>query len=145
MCFSASLDEKLTGPTISAALKKFLCVIDGFFMRVCPLLQCIESCLTRLRTSSWEFISTLGYELDIIRGHLRFRWSIWVGSNSPLFLFCSIVVVRKNLICPPGSFTPLPVWPPSQWSSLIFFISMPRPRTTVGYVPYCPRILRPAL
>lgn len=30
---------------------------------------------------SWEFLTTLGYEWDVIRGRLPYRWTIWVRTN----------------------------------------------------------------
>ena len=36
--------------------------------------------------SSWEFVTTLDYEWDVLRGHRPFRWTIWVGSNTRFLL-----------------------------------------------------------
>jgi hypothetical protein len=69
--------------------------------------------ITQLPTSSWEFLITLDYEWNIIRGRRRYRWTIWVCNNS---LFCDIPA-GDNLICSSGRSTPLPVWPPS-WLSV---------------------------
>jgi hypothetical protein len=35
-------------------------------------------------TRSWEFVSTLNYEWSIIRGHERYRWTIWVRDDRAL-------------------------------------------------------------
>jgi len=32
--------------------------------------------------SSWEFLTTLGYEVNIIRGRRPYRWTIWVSTGS---------------------------------------------------------------
>jgi hypothetical protein len=33
-------------------------------------------------TSSWEFVTTLDYELSIIRGHRPYQWTIWVCNRN---------------------------------------------------------------
>ena len=42
-------------------------------------------CLTQLSTPSWEFMTTLGYEWNIIHQRLQYRWTIWVRNHSPFF------------------------------------------------------------
>ena len=32
-------------------------------------------------TDSWEYATSLYYEWDVIRGHQRYRWTIWVGPH----------------------------------------------------------------
>ncbi len=44
---------------------------------------------TSIRTYSWEYVTTLHFELDIIRGRRSYRWTIWVCSDrsfSPVVL-----------------------------------------------------------
>ena len=38
--------------------------------------------IAHFRTSSWEFLITLDYEWNIIRGRRRYRWTIWVCIDS---------------------------------------------------------------
>lgn len=57
-----------------AVLKKFLCLVDGFFI--------------------WEFMTTLGYEWNIIQERHRCRWTIWVYS---LTRVATLVVVAINI------------------------------------------------
>jgi hypothetical protein len=60
---------------------------------------------------SWEFLTTLDLEWNVIRGRRPHRWTIWVSSHSPFFfLFCD-TSVANNLICSPGRSTPLLDWP----------------------------------
>jgi hypothetical protein len=39
----------------------------------------------QLPTLSWEFMTTLDYEWNIIQERIRFRWTIWVRNDSPIF------------------------------------------------------------
>ena len=39
------------------------------------------STLIRTGTSSWEYVTTLDFELDLIRGRRPYRWTIWVCSG----------------------------------------------------------------
>jgi len=57
-----------------AVLKKFLCLVDGFFI--------------------WEFMTTLGYEWNIIQKRPRFRWTIWVYS---LTRVATLIMVAINI------------------------------------------------
>lgn len=36
-------------------------------------------------TLSWEFVTTLDYEWDVIRGRRPYRWTIWVSSPGRFF------------------------------------------------------------
>ena len=63
---------------VSEVLKKVLCIVDGFFMWACLSLQCVSYFITRLHSHSWEFMTTLGYEWNIIQKRLRYGWTIWV-------------------------------------------------------------------
>ena len=50
---------------------------------------------------SWEFVTTLEYEWDIIRGRIPYQWTIWVR-NDILFALvsCSRVHLSLGLIFP---------------------------------------------
>jgi hypothetical protein len=39
---------------------------------------------SQLRTGSWEFITSLHYEWDVIRGRQAYRWTLWVRDDKPL-------------------------------------------------------------
>ena len=70
-------------------------VSSGWLLHVgLPLVTtyCITQLSRQLPTLSWEFMTTLGYEWNIIHERLRFRWTIWVRNDSPIFLFCDIPV-----------------------------------------------------
>src|SRR6266852_5486704 len=63
-------------------------VFGGWFLHVgLPLVTMCYS--TQLPTPGWEFMTTLGYEWNIIHQRLRYRWTIWVRNHSPFFLICS--------------------------------------------------------
>jgi hypothetical protein len=62
-------------------------------------------------TYSWEFLTTLDYEINIIRGHIPYRWTIWVRVSS----LCNLPLpptqslgLTSNL----GRSTPFPVLQP---------------------------------
>ena len=38
---------------------------------------------------SWEFLTTLEYEWDVIRGRRPYRWTIWVRGNMRFTLVSS--------------------------------------------------------
>ena len=44
------------------------------------LVFCVDHALscTSIRTSSWEYVTTLDFEWDMIRGRRPYRWTIWV-------------------------------------------------------------------
>jgi hypothetical protein len=46
------------------------------------------STLIRTGTSSWEYVTTLDFELDIIRGRRPYQWTIWVCSERRFFACC---------------------------------------------------------
>ena len=51
---------------------------------------------TKGYVSSWEFITTLDFEWSIMQGRRRYRWTIWVCSDSSSFwtvgeMICSFV------------------------------------------------------
>ena len=51
------------------------------------VLCCIDLPLlcTSIPTSSWEYVTTLDFELDIIRGRRSYQWTIWVCSGRRFF------------------------------------------------------------
>ena len=70
-------------------------VFGGWFLHVGQPPVTIHY-LTQLLTPSWEFMTTLGYEWNVIQERLRYRWTIWVRSRSPFPpLFCDIPVRKK--------------------------------------------------
>jgi len=62
-------------PISTGILEKFWHTINGLYMWVC-----ISLSTSRWfnHPSSWEFFTTLDYELDILRGRRPYRWTIWV-------------------------------------------------------------------
>jgi hypothetical protein len=54
------------------------------YVRVLRCIDLLLSC-TLIRTSSWEYFTTLDFELDIIRGRRSYRWTIWVSSDWRFF------------------------------------------------------------
>ena len=62
-------------------------LVDGVFMYVCLAPTALTSSLyvvtqSRASASSWEFVTTLGFEWDVIRGRRPYRWTILVCSLS---------------------------------------------------------------
>src|SRR5260221_317651 len=59
-----------------------------YYMRhipVCPYPTSTSRCnLGPTPISSWEYFTTLHYELDVMRGHRPYRWTIWVCNNRRL-------------------------------------------------------------
>ena len=50
-------------------------------------------------THSWEFVTTLEYEWDIIRGRIPYQWTIWVRNNLLFALIsCSQADLSPGLI-----------------------------------------------
>ena len=94
VCFSASLSIR-SSPGLPLSGTQKVPVLGGWFLHVSLLLRCVVCYVTQLPTPSWEFMTTLGYEWDIIQKRLRYRWSIWVRNDSP-FLFCVILVGKKS-------------------------------------------------
>ena len=60
---------------------------------------------------SWEFVTTLEYEWEVIQGRLSYRWTIWVRNNM-IFAWdsCSRAYQSLGLIC--DRFTRLHEWLP---------------------------------
>ena len=61
-----------SGPPEFLALSKW-----DLHVRVAFCVDLSLSC-TSIRTSSWEYVTTLDFELDMIRGRRPYRWTIWV-------------------------------------------------------------------
>ncbi|KAH9964916.1 hypothetical protein BC827DRAFT_899486 [Russula dissimulans] len=40
----------------------------------------------------WEFVTTLGYELDVIRGRRPYRWTIWIYSLTRMSTLVAIIL-----------------------------------------------------
>jgi len=63
------------------------------------VLQCVAILQKFWHTISglyvWEFITTLGYELDILRGRRPYRWTIWIYSFTRV---ATLVAVILNFI-----------------------------------------------
>ena len=98
----------------SAAPQAFWLLVDGFYMWACFLLRIspFRCVLSHFLIYSWEFLSTLDLEWNVIRGHRPHRWTIWVSSHSPFFfLFYCYTSVANSLIFSPGRSIPLPDWP----------------------------------
>ena len=51
-----------------------------------PFPACNE---TQLSTCSWEFFTTLHYEWMVFRGHIRYRWTIWVRDDQQFVVMSS--------------------------------------------------------
>lgn len=62
--------------------------------------------------SSWEYFTTLHYELDVIRGHRPCRWTTWVCNGRRLLLGSHLLPWAIELISCFGRFTPFRAWPP---------------------------------
>jgi hypothetical protein len=61
-------------------------VFDGIFLCVACLSRITRrSCHVIALLFSWEFVTTLGFEWNVIRGHRPYRWTIWVSGDGPLF------------------------------------------------------------
>jgi len=45
-----------------------------------------------IQPSSWEYVTTLDFELDIIRGRRSYRWTIWVSSDRRFFTCCYLSI-----------------------------------------------------
>jgi hypothetical protein len=85
-CLSLELRSS-PGPPLSGTQEGS--VFGGWFLHVGLSLVTMR-CITQLPTPSWEFMTTLGYEWNIIRERVRFRWTIWVCNDPPAFLYSAI-------------------------------------------------------
>jgi hypothetical protein len=88
-----SLDRLMTSCSCSPELlahSKWDLYVRVFF--------CVDRSLscTPIPTSSWEYITSLDFELDIIRGRRSYRWTIWVCSDRRLFA-CRYPALRFGL------------------------------------------------
>ena len=59
----------------------------SFLVSVHPLTACIAPQLS----CRWEFFTTLDYEWRVFRGHLPYRWTIWVSDQSRFYFLCYLV------------------------------------------------------
>jgi hypothetical protein len=69
------------------ALQTFWYITNGIYVYVYFAVSTSRlplSC-SSIRTSSWEYITTLDFELDIILGRRSYRWTIWVCSDTRFF------------------------------------------------------------
>ncbi len=92
--------------------------------------------ITLFFTLSWEIVTTLDYEWNVIRGRRPYRWTIWVCNLFPFSVFS--VTFQCETDCSRGSSsTLLPVWPPSRLWLCIYLplLRSQRPRSIVMYVP----------
>ena len=80
-----STDETFLN-TVNSGSSKLLarCTWDLFVRVFCCVVGLPLSC-TSIRTSSWEYITTLDFELDIIRGRRSYRSTIWVSSDGRFY------------------------------------------------------------
>ncbi|KAI0281958.1 hypothetical protein BGY98DRAFT_931789 [Russula aff. rugulosa BPL654] len=64
--------------------------------------QVYSYCVTQPSLSSWEFITTLDYEWKVIRGHLPYRWTIWIYSVARVAAFLGVILclVIVNITTP---------------------------------------------
>ena len=81
-----TLDSGPTDPTfLNSGSPELLAHNDrDLYVRVLYCVNLLLSC-TSIRTSSWEYVTTLDFELDIIRGRRSYRWTIWVCSDRRFF------------------------------------------------------------
>ena len=63
-------------------LRHFHHTVNGIYMWV----YFAESTTLSQLTSSWEYFTTLDYELDVIRGRCPHQWTIWVCIDGHFFL-----------------------------------------------------------
>src|SRR5258708_27145447 len=119
--FSSTFLSKVIGHIFQVKLRssRFLCMASlcgpsSHWHSPAPM-----SHTTQFLIPSWEFVITLDYEWNVIRGRRPYRWTIWVRNHSPLSV-CS-ATFQCDTDCSRGSsFTPFPVWPPSQLWLYIF-------------------------
>ena len=50
--------------------------------------------ISYLLTRSWEFFTTLDYEWMVFRGHIRYRWTIWVRDDHQFAVISSYTYDR---------------------------------------------------
>jgi hypothetical protein len=84
------LGKSLSVPSDSGAIKDVAPL--SWYLHVGPL---VVTCRVALRvrdiaysnhlpTGSWDFVTSLYYEWDVIRGRQTYRWTIWVRDDQPL-------------------------------------------------------------
>ena len=60
----------------------FWLIAIGIYMWVCFAASIL---LSLISAPSWEYITTLEYEFNVIRGRMTYRWTIWVCNNMQSF------------------------------------------------------------
>jgi hypothetical protein len=66
----------------------FICVSGSYWrlaISMCHITQFSLAGLACTPTGSWEFLNTLDYEWNVIRGRRPYRWTIWVLTILPSF------------------------------------------------------------
>ena len=89
--------DRLTEILSTAALQSFWHIANGIYMYVCFAASTSRS-HSSIRSSSWEYVTTLDFELDIIRGRRSYCWTIWVCSDTRRFA-CRHHRLRFGLTC----------------------------------------------
>lgn len=64
----------------------------------------------------WEFVTNLGYEWSVIRGHQRYRWSIWIYSGSRLSCLITIIISLANFSSISESKINCQAWATAGWT-----------------------------
>ncbi|KAF8492451.1 hypothetical protein F5888DRAFT_1891854, partial [Russula emetica] len=59
----------------------------------------------------WEYVTTLDFELDIIRGRRSYRWTIWVAAYVSLINASLLIIVRMYVTVSFNSSKPGPSFP----------------------------------
>jgi hypothetical protein len=81
VCFAVPFSANIVFDCRLDALIKLNHVIAGLYMYVFNFIH--RKTFTDVRTQnklSWETVLTAGFELDVLRGKISYRWTIWVGS-----------------------------------------------------------------
>jgi len=95
-------------------------------------------------THSWEYVTTLEYEWDVIRGRRPYRWTIWVRRYMRFNLVYSATPGSRTdlFVQLANRFTPLREFLPFSSYYLVLSSWIIRPISIVRWVP-CPRRLLP--
>jgi len=84
--------QNVTGIHLPEEAKKLWSFMNGVFMWACLSYWhfAVPMChITQFLTPSWEFMITLDYEWNVIRGRRPYRWTIWVCNHSPFFCYAT--------------------------------------------------------
>jgi hypothetical protein len=85
------LGKSLSVPSDSGTIKDVARL--SWYLHVGPLVVTIVVSLfesgdiaysSHFPTGSWDFVTGLYYEWDVIRGRQTYRWTIWVRDDQPL-------------------------------------------------------------